>query len=69
MFSPKVLIYLYFEAQETEIKNRITDIENRILKSNNEVSERDLIELLKLQVRFNTYLKIDKELTDMFDNY
>lgn len=62
-----VIRYMYFDAQEIRIKNRITDINNRLILSDRKMSEKDLIELFKLIIELTTYEKIEKHLHELID--
>lgn len=62
-----VKLYLYFDAQESKIKNRIADINHRILRSDEELSVSDINELYELKIKYDTYLTIEKHLLELLE--
>ena len=62
-----VKLYLYFDAQESKIKNRIADINHRILRADEELSVSDINELYELKIKYDTYLTIEKHLLELLE--
>lgn len=67
MKKESVIRYMYFDSQQIRIKNRITDINNRLIMGTKKMSEKDLIELFKLTIELNTYERIERQLNELID--
>lgn len=67
MNKENVIRYMYFDSQQIRIKNRITDINNRLIMGTKKMSEKDLIELFKLTIELNTYERIERQLNELID--
>ncbi len=59
------MLYLYFDASQSKLKNRINDIVNRLLRSSMPVTYADLSELLKLHAQLEYSVRVERELYDM----
>lgn len=63
----KVILYLYFENNEANIKNRIVDITNRINKSQCDYDIKDLFELHNFVVEYNTMRKVERQINELLN--
>ena len=65
-----VFFFQYFDNFETALRNRITDINNRLIRSGFElVSSADLLELYTLYIKIDLLRKIEGDLKSFFRDF
>lgn len=69
IINPKVTLYLYFDAKQTEIHNRIVNMQNRLFRSRaTDFSIDDLLELRDLMIHYDVLCKAYEELYRLFNS-
>lgn len=61
------LIYLYFEAAESKLHNRLNNITERILLNTRKISYDDALKILVIKDKIEIIEQIEKELYSLID--
>lgn len=61
------LIYLYFEAAESKLHNRLNNITERILLNTRKISYDDALKILEIKDKIEIIEQIEKELYSIID--
>ncbi len=61
------LIYLYFDAAETKLHNRLNNITERILLNTRKISYDDALVILQIKDKIEIIEQIEKELYHLID--
>lgn len=70
MFSPYVLIYQYFDAEEVRLYNQISYLRERICRSDpRHVPESDYEELIQLRSKLDYVRKICDDVLNLLKSY
>lgn len=65
----RALIYLYFDAAETKLHNKLNSITDRILLNCRNMSYDDAVKILQIKDKIEVVEQIEKELYSLLDGF